>query len=345
MKDQNNNHLYEDTYFIAEMSGNHNQSFEKAIEIANSAKKIGANALKLQTYTADTLTIDCKDDDFLISDDSIWKGYNLYDLYKKAYTDWDWIKKIYEFCKSLELDCFSSVFDKSSIDFWEKMNPIAYKIASFENIHYPLIKYASETGRPLIISTGLASESEIDEMVSIARKNGCKDLTLLKCTSDYPSKAEDANLSTIPYLREKYNCRVGLSDHSIGNEIALASIALGATIIEKHFIISRYDDGVDSKFSSDENEFKLLINRAKEVKKSIGKPYFGQSNSEKKSLRFRRSIYVTKNIKKGEKFTTENIGIIRPGFGLHPKYYQDILNLESKKSYKKGSRLNKNDLN
>ena len=339
---QHNNEIY----IIAEMSGNHNQSFENAIEIAKSAKKSGASALKLQTYTPDTITIDCSDNDFQISEkNSIWSGYNLYKLYEKAYTDWEWVKKIFLFCKSIDLDCFSSVFDKSSIDFWEKLDPVAYKIASFENIHYPLIEYASQTRRPLIISTGLALEDEIDEIVNITKRNGCDDLTLLKCTSDYPANPIDSNLSSIPYLIKKYGCRVGLSDHTLGNEIALASVALGATMIEKHFTVSRDNHGVDSQFSANEKEFSSLVKQVSNVQKAIGRPFFGASLNEKKSLRFRRSIYAIKNIKKGDFFTEENIKVIRPGFGLHPKFYNKLLKSKCSRNLRKGSRLTLEDLN
>ncbi|MYB88491.1 MAG: pseudaminic acid synthase [Proteobacteria bacterium] len=327
-------------YIIAEMSGNHNQSYEQAIEIATAAKRAGANALKLQTYTPDTLTIDSENKDFFISEeDSLWTGETLYSLYEKAYTDWDWVRNIHEYCKKIELECFSSVFDETSIEFWEKLSPCAYKIASFENIHYPLIRQAAETGRPLIISTGLASEDEIDEAVSVARDGGCKDLVLLKCTSDYPASVDDANLASIPCLAQKYQCIVGLSDHTRGNHVALASVALGASIIEKHFTKSRSHEGVDSAFSADETELSKLVEEVVYFKKAVGSESFGVSINEEKSLRYRRSIYAVADITQGEIFSSENIRIIRPGFGLHPRYWQSIIGKTSEHSYTKGDRI------
>ena len=327
-------------YIIAEMSGNHNQSYEQAIEIATAAKKAGASALKLQTYTPDTLTIDSESKDFLISEvDSLWAGQTLYSLYEKAHTDWDWVRSIHEYCKTIELECFSSVFDETSIEFWENLSPCAYKIASFENIHYPLIRRVAETGRPLIISTGLASEDEINEAVFVARDSGCKDLILLKCTSDYPASVDDANLASLPYLAKKYQCIVGVSDHTTGSQVALASIALGASVIEKHFTKSRLHEGVDSAFSADEVEFSKLVEEAALVKSAIGSKCFGVSVNELKSLRYRRSIYAVADIAEGDIFSSDNIRIIRPGFGLHPRYWQSIIGKPSGNSYTKGERI------
>lgn len=327
-------------YIVAEMSGNHNQSYDQAIEIAMAAKRAGANALKLQTYTPDTLTIDSKNEDFFISEeDSLWAGETLYSLYEKAYTDWDWIRSIHEYCKTIGLECFSSVFDETSIEFWEKLSPCAYKIASFENVHYPLIRQAAETGRPLIISTGLASEDEIDEAVAVARTGGCKDLVLLKCTSDYPASVSDANLASIPCLAQKYQCIVGLSDHTRGNHVALASVALGASMIEKHFTKSRLHEGVDSAFSADETELSELVEEIVFFKRAVGSKRFGVSANEMKSLRYRRSIYAVADIAQGEIFSSDNIRIIRPGFGLHPRHWQSIIGKSSGHSYAKGERI------
>ena len=327
-------------YIIAEMSGNHNQSYEQAIEIAQAAKRAGANALKLQTYTPDTLTIDSDNEDFLISEaDSLWAGQTLYGLYKKAYTDWDWVRSIYEYCKTIELECFSSVFDETSVEFWEKLSPCAYKIASFENVHYPLIRQVAETGRTLIISTGLAAEDEIDEAVAVARDSGCENLVLLKCTSDYPANVDDVNLASIPFLAKKHQCIVGFSDHTVGNQAALASIALGASVIEKHFTKSRLNEGVDSSFSADEAEFSKLVEDAALAKKSIGSESFGISVNEVKSLRYRRSIYAVSYIAEGDIFSTDNIRIIRPGFGLHPRYWKSLIGKASEHSYAKGERI------
>ena len=332
-------------YIIAEMSGNHNQSFDQAIKIVKAAKYAGANALKLQTYTADALTIDVRSSDFLITNpDSLWKNETLYDLYKRAFTDPEWIADIFEFCRSLGIDCFSSVFDESAVDFLETLNPCAYKIASFENIHYPLIRKAAQTGRPLIISTGLANEEEIDEAVTTARDSGCKDLILLKCTSDYPADPSDTNLLAIPYLEDKYDCVVGLSDHTLGNQVALASIAVGASVIEKHFTISREDGGVDSAFSADADELCQLVRDTAIIAKALGTPTFSISERETKSIQFRRSIYAVKDIAQGEKFSPDNVRIIRPGFGLHPRHFADLMGNKSKRKYSNGDRISDQEI-
>ena len=332
-------------YIIAEMSGNHNQSFDQAIKIVKAAKYAGANALKLQTYTADALTIDVRSSDFLITNpDSLWKNETLYDLYKRAFTAPEWIADIFEFCRSLGIDCFSSVFDESAVDFLETLNPCAYKIASFENIHYPLIRKAAQTGRPLIISTGLANEEEIDEAVTTARNSGCKDLILLKCTSDYPADPSDTNLLAIPYLEDKYDCVVGLSDHTLGNQVALASIAVGASVIEKHFTISRDDGGVDSAFSANADELCQLVRDTAIIAKALGTPTFSISERETKSIQFRRSIYAVKDIAPGEKFSPDNVRIIRPGFGLHPRHFVDLMGNKSKRKYSNGDRISDQEI-
>ncbi len=332
-------------YIIAEMSGNHNQSFEHGLNIIESASKINASAVKLQTYTAETLTIDSDKKDFIIDDHKLWKNYNLFQLYKKAYTNWDWIKEYIIYAKKLNIDCFSSVFDESSIDFMESLDVSAYKIASFENNHIPLIKMAARTKKPLIISTGLASEEEIDEAVAVARENNCGQLALLKCTSDYPADPKDSNLLSIPYLKQKYGCQVGLSDHTLGIGASLASIALGGTIIEKHFTTTRTIETVDSKFSADSNEFALLIKEANLIAKSLGKITFGYSLNEKKSIKFRRSIYAIENIKKGDLFSKKNIRIIRPGYGVHPRYFEKLIGKKSPKEFLYGDRLDNSVLN
>ena len=327
-------------YFIAEMSGNHNQSFDQAISIIDAAKRVGANALKLQTYTADTLTIKSRKKDFFVDDkDSLWNGNTLYELYEKAYTDWDWIAEIIEYSQKIGLDCFSSVFDETSVDFMENLNTVAYKIASFENGHIPLIRKVASTKKPLIISTGMASENEVDEAVENAYEAGCKQLILLKCISSYPSNPKDYNMLTIPYMMEKYKCLVGLSDHSLGIGVAIASVAIGASVVEKHFITSRDNHGVDSAFSADEYEFEMLINEAKKAKSSLGKIDFSISQSEKNSIKFRRSIYAVNNIKEGEAFNKENIKIIRPGYGLHPRFFYYTIGKIADKNYMVGDRL------
>ena len=332
-------------YIIAEMSGNHNQSFERAIKILETAKKIGADAIKLQTYTPDTMTINLKNKDFLIDDKkSLWKNKYLFDLYQEAYTPWDWVEEIIKESKKRKLTCFSSVFDESSVDFLENLNVPAYKVASFENNHIPLIKKVASTKKPLIISLGLVDEREIEEIVENAYENGCKQLALLKCTSDYPASPKENNLKTIPYLRKKFKCEVGLSDHTLGIGAALGSIALGASIIEKHFTLSNNDKGVDSDFSSDSFEFSSLIKESKNTWESLGKNTFNLSKRESKSLKFKRSIYVVKSINKGDILNKDNVRVIRPGYGMKPKYYDKILGKKINKNLKVGDRLTHEDV-
>lgn len=325
-------------FIIAEMSGNHNQSLERALIIVEAAAKAGVHAVKLQTYTADTLTIDHDKEEFFIKDsDNLWQGQTLYKLYKKAYTPWEWHEPIFKKCKELGLVAFSTVFDETAVDFLETLNVPAYKIASFENNHLPLIRKAASTGKPLIISTGMATVAELYEAVSIAREAGCKDIILLKCTSTYPASAEDTNLLTIPHMRELFQCQVGLSDHTIGIGVAIASIALGATVIEKHFTLSRAEGGVDSAFSMEPDEMKMLVEESFKAWQSMGTIKYGPTKKENASAVFRRSIYIVKDIKKGEKFTPENIRIIRPGMGLPPKYYDIILGKKSSSDIKRGT--------
>ena len=327
-------------FIIAEMSGNHNQSLERALEIVEAAARTGTHAIKLQTYTADTMTLDLKEREFFISDEkSPWKGQSLYDLYKIAHTPWDWHKPIFDHAKKLGLICFSTPFDETSVDFLEKLGSPAYKIASFENTDIPLIKRVAATGKPLIISTGMASQEELDESVDVARKAGCKDLTLLKCTSTYPASPENSNLLTIPYLRERYGCEVGLSDHTLGIGVAVASVALGATVIEKHFTLRRADGGVDSAFSMEPAEMKQLIEETGRAWESMGKAYIGPTEAEKSSITFRRSLYIVKDLKSGDILTKENVRAIRPGLGLPPKYFDQILGKKIKSDVKMGTAL------
>lgn len=330
----------ETPYFIAELSGNHKNDISRAIRIIDAALAAGVDAVKLQAYTADTLTIDSTKDDFLVThEDSIWKNRSLYELYTEANTDWDWFAEIFEYCKNKKIDCFSSVFDETSVDFLEKLDPPCYKIASFENIHFPLIAYVAQTGRPLIISTGLATEDEIDEAVNVARRNGCKDLCLLKCTSDYPAKSEEANLATIPFLRKRFDVAVGLSDHTVGNEVSIAATAFGINAIEKHVTIDRFDGSVDSQFSTTPEELMSLISSIETVSKAVGKVKLGISPNEEKSVQFRRSIYCISEIGEADEFTEHNIKIIRPGFSLHPKYYNALIGKKPKKKYHPGDRI------
>ena len=313
-------------FIIAEMSGNHNQSLERALEIVDAAAKTGAHAIKLQTYTADTITIDKKDGEFFIADPkSLWKGSSLYDLYKEAYTPWEWHKPIIERAKEKGLICFSSPFDFTAIDFLEDLNVEAYKIASFENIDIPLIKKAANTGKPIIISTGMASISEIAEAVEAVRSTGNNQLVLLKCTSTYPATPDNTNILTIPHMRELFNCEIGLSDHTMGIGVSVASVALGATVIEKHFTLNRADGGVDSSFSMEPEEMRQLVIESERAWQALGKISYGATEKEKGSLVFRRSLYIVEDIKAGEVLTEKNLRSIRPGLGLSPKFIDQLI--------------------
>jgi N-acetylneuraminate synthase len=328
---------------IAEMSGNHNQSLGRALEIVEAAASAGAHAIKLQTYTADTMTLDLKEREFFISDNkSPWKGQSLYDLYKIAHTPWDWHQPIFDCAKKNGLICFSTPFDETAFDFLEKLGVPAYKIASFENTDIPLIRRVAATGKPLIISTGMATAQELDESVDAARTAGCKDLILLKCTSTYPATPENSNLLTIPHLRARYGCEVGLSDHTLGVGVAVASVALGATVIEKHFTLKRSDGGVDSAFSMEPAEMKELVEQTKRAWQSLGKVLVGPTETEKPSLSFRRSLYIVKNLKAGDALTKENIRAIRPGLGLPPKYLNNVLGKFVKQDVLRGTALSWN---
>ncbi len=330
---------------IAEMSGNHNGSLKKALDIVREASKAGADAIKLQTYTAETITLNSKSRDFIIHDKkSLWKKERLYNLYKKAHTPWSWHKKIFDLAKKLNLVCFSSPFDETAVDFLEKLNTPFYKIASFEITHLPLIKKVALTKKPMIISTGLASKKEIKEAIKIAKKNGCPQIILLKCTSAYPADIADTNILTIKDLKKSFKCEVGFSDHTLGIGAPLAAISHGAKIIEKHFTISKRDKGVDSAFSMDVRELSLLVTEAKRAYLSLGKVNYKLSSSEKKSKIFRRSIYAKRNIEKGEIFTSHNIKVVRPSYGLSPKYYFKLLGKRSKRQIKKATRILSNDL-
>lgn len=332
-------------FIIAEMSGNHNQSLERALRIVDSAAEAGAHALKLQTYTPDTMTLDVKGGSFNIHDvDSLWTGQNLHDLYKKAYTPWEWHEAIFERAKQKGLICFSSPFDTTAVDFLEDLDVPAYKIASFENNHIPLITHAAKTGKPLIISTGMASVGEIDEAVKTARGAGCEQLILLKCTSTYPASPKNSNTLTIPHLKNLFKCETGLSDHTMGIGVAVGSITLGATVIEKHFTLSRDEGGVDSAFSLEPNELSNLVIESMRAWESLGEIKYGPTTAEQKSLIYRRSIYIAKDIEEGDLFSEDNIKIIRPGDGMHPREYSAILGRTSKKKLTKGRPLHLSDL-
>lgn len=313
-------------FIIAEMSGNHNQSLERALQIVEEAAKAGVDALKLQTYTADTMTLDISKGEFFIDDpNSLWEGNSLYDLYKKAYTPWKWHQPIFERCKQLGILGFSTPFDETAVDFLESLNVPCYKIASFENIDLPLIRKIALTGKPVIISTGMATIAELDDMVRTIRKEGNNDIVLLKCTSTYPATPEDSNILTLPHLRDLFGCEVGLSDHTIGIGVAVASVALGATIIEKHFTLDRADGGVDAAFSMEPREMQMLVVETERAYQALGKVSYGPTNREVGSLKYRRSLYIVKDVKAGEVLTPENVRAVRPGNGLSPKYLNIVL--------------------
>lgn len=333
--------LEQHPFIVAEMSGNHNQSLERALQIVDEAAKCGADAVKIQTYTADTITLNLKEREFFISDPaSIWKGTSLYELYQQAHTPWEWHKPLFERCHKHGIICFSSPFDFTAVDFLEKLKCPAYKIASPEIVDIPLIRKAAKTGKPLIISCGMATADEIEEAVAAARESGCNEIILLKCTTSYPASPADSNLMTIPDMKKRFNVEVGLSDHTLGIGVALAAVALGASVIEKHFTLRRTDGGVDSVFSMDPWEMKLLVEESKKAWQSLGKISYGPVEVEKNSVKSRRSLYVSKDIKKGDVFTAENMRSIRPGLGLPPKYYDDIMGKKIAKDAEKGTPLN-----
>ncbi len=327
-------------YIIAEMSGNHNQSFDRAMKIVEAAAAAGADAIKLQTYTADTMTIDCDQDEFKITDpESLWYGHTLYELYEKAHTPWDWHGPIMERCKELGITCFSTPFDASAVDFLETLNVPAYKIASFENTDTHLIRKVVATGKPLIISTGMAKLSDLQLISQTLRECGCQDYVLLKCTSAYPAEPVDANIRTIPHMSQMLGCQVGLSDHTLGIGIAVASVALGATIIEKHFTLSRLEGGVDADFSLEPDELKLLVEETKRAWQSLGKVSYTPGEKEAGSMQFRRSLYFVKDMRAGEVITEEHVRCIRPGYGLEPSYLKDVIGRSIKVCVNKGTPL------
>ena len=327
-------------FIIAEMSGNHNHSLERALSIVKAASLAGVDALKIQTYTADTLTLDVNSDEFFIGDsNSLWRGESLYSLYDKAHTPWEWHKPIIDKARQLGMICFSSPFDETAVDFLEDLEIPAYKIASFENTHLPLIKKVASTGKPIIISTGMARLSELDETVRTIRGLGCKNFVLLKCTSSYPATPKNSNVLTISHMRELFNCEVGLSDHTMGIGASVAAVAHGATVIEKHFTLSRAEGGVDSDFSLEPDEMKSLVVETKRAWHSLGKIFYGPTDDEKASITFRRSIYISEDLKKGDLLTKKNIRVIRPGYGIAPKYYDIVLKRKIRKDVKKGTAL------
>lgn len=325
-------------FIIAEMSGNHNQSLERALEIVDAAAATGADAIKLQTYTADTITLDVRGGDFEIADEkSLWTGRNLHDLYKEAHTPWDWHAPIMERARSHGMLCFSSPFDETAVDFLESLEVPAYKIASFENIHLPLIRKVAATGKPMIISTGMASIAELDEAVKAAREAGCRDLVLLKCTSTYPATPENTNVLTIPHMRDMFGCEIGLSDHTMGVGVAVAAVAHGAVVVEKHFTLRRADGGVDSTFSLEPEEMASLVVETERAWQSLGQISYGATKAEQKSLAFRRSVYIAEDVAAGEVLTAKNLRIVRPGHGLAPKHYDMLLGRRASRALKAGT--------
>lgn len=325
-------------FIIAELSANHNGSLDTAIETLKAAKAAGADAIKFQTYTADTITIDCDKDDFIIKD-TIWGGRKLYDLYREAHTPWEWHQALFDCAKEEGLICFSSPFDKTAVDFLEGLNVPAYKIASFEITDIPLIEYAASKGKPMILSTGIAQLNDIELALDACRRMGNNQIALLKCTSSYPAPIEEANMAMIPEFKERFGVVPGLSDHTMGSTVPIVATTLGAKIIEKHFILDRSIGGPDASFSMNEHEFKEMVKGVREAEKSVGQVSFELTEKQKKGKDFSRSLYVIKDIKAGEIVTEENVRSIRPGFGMHPKYYSRILGKVAKNSLQKGDRF------
>lgn len=327
-------------FVIAEMSGNHNQSLQRALTIVDAAAGAGAHALKIQTYTADTMTLDIDQVGFSIDDpSSLWQGNTLYKLYQQAHTPWEWHKPIFDRCREHGMIGFSTPFDETAVDFLESLDVPLYKIASFENTDVPLIRKVASTGKPVIMSTGMASVAELDMSVRAARAAGCRDLVLLKCTSTYPATPENTNVLTIPHMRQLFGCQVGLSDHTMGIGVAVAAAALGATVIEKHFTLARADGGVDSAFSLEPGEFASLVIETERAWQALGKIAYGVTEAERGSLKFRRSLYVVADIRAGEPLTPENIRSIRPGYGLPPRHYEDVLGKVVRRDAKRGTPL------
>ena len=331
-------------YIIAEMSANHGHSFEKALEVVHAAKQAGADAIKLQTYTPDTITIDSRRPEFLIGKGTLWEGRNLYELYGEAYTPWEWQPKLKEEAEKLGMDCFSTPFDDTAVDFLEGMNVPAHKIASFELLDTELLKKVAATGKPVIMSTGMATLAEIDEAVRTLREAGCTQLALLKCTSAYPSLPEDMNLRTIPHLAEAFHVPVGLSDHTLGIAVPVAAVSLGACIIEKHLTLRRSDGGPDSAFSLEPAEFRAMVNAVRVAEKALGKVNYEMSEKEQSSRVFRRSLFVVKDMKAGEEFTRENVRSIRPGHGLPVKELDRVLGRKAITILERGTPLSENHI-
>lgn len=325
------------TYIIAEMSANHNGSLQTALDTIKSAKECGANAIKLQTYRADTITLNCKNDDFMIDGGTLWDGQNLYELYEKAYTPWEWHKELFAYARSINIDIFSSPFDKSAIDFLEQFNPNAYKIASFEITDYDLVRYAASKGKPIIISTGIALESEIEDVINICKNEGNEDIILLKCTSAYPAPLSQSHLKTIPNMKKNYNVEIGFSDHTIGSTAPIVAVTLGARVIEKHFILDKSIGGADCEFSMEAKDFKKLVQDIRDTEQLLeGVDTF---QDKKDGRKYARSIYVSAEIKQGDILNEKNLKSVRPSYGMHPKYLHEVLGTKAKKDYHFGDRF------
>lgn len=344
MKIGNFDLINDGTYIIAELSANHGGDINIAKETIKAAKEIGANAIKLQTYTADTLTLDCEKDDFVIKGGTLWDGKKLYDLYKEAYLPWEWHEELFDYARSVGIDIFSSPFDKSAVDFLEQFDPSAYKIASFEITDYELIRYTASKGKPMIISTGIATIDEIQDAVDICKSVGNDNIVLLKCTSAYPAPLEDANLLTIPNLAQTFGVLSGFSDHTLGSTAPIAAVTLGAKVIEKHFILDRSIGGADADFSMDKKEFADMINAIRDTEKLLGKIDYTMNDKKRKSRQFSRSLYIAEDVKAGEVITEKNIRSVRPGYGLHPKHLNDVLGSRFTHDLSKGDRLAYNDI-
>jgi len=330
-------------FIIAELSANHNGSLDTAIETIRAAKRAGANAIKFQTYTADTITIDSKKEDFLIKG-MIWEGRNLHDLYTEAYTPWEWHEQLFDVAKEEGLECFSSPFDPTSVELLEKLNVPAYKIASFEITDIPLIELVASKGKPIIISTGIAELEDIELAIDACERMGNENIALLKCTSSYPAPIEEANMIMVKDFAERFNMIVGLSDHTIGSTAPVVATCFGARIIEKHFILDRSIGGPDASFSMNEAEFTEMVKAVREAEKAIGKVDYNLTDKQKKGKDFSRSLYIVEDVKSGEIITDKNIRSIRPGFGLHPRYYKDVLGKKANKDIERGERLKIEDL-
>ena len=326
------------TFIVAELSANHGHKLEVALESVRAAKEAGVDAVKIQTYTADTITLNCDADDFKVKG-TLWDGRTLYDLYQEAYTPWEWHQAIFDEAKKCGLICFSTPFDKTAVDFLEDLGNPIMKIASFEITDIPLIEYAAKKGKPMVISTGIAMPEDIELAVKTCKEAGNDDITLLKCTSSYPAPIEDANLKTMVDMKDRFGVKVGLSDHTMGYDVAVAAVALGATLVEKHFIIDRSIGGPDAAFSMEKDEFAAMVKAIRDVEKALGEVVYPTDPTKIKGREFSRSLYVAKDIKAGEMFTEENVRSVRPGFGLHPKYLPEVLGKIAVCDLKKGERF------